>query len=113
MAEHLEQYADNFHLDIIPSTTLQSTTYDLVDKKWTFRLETANRAGSRTVISKHLVQATGLGSSRPYLPPMEDESLYSGTSLHSAQYRNAKLLAEQGVKVRTLYLTLAEAALNF
>ncbi|KAJ4393339.1 hypothetical protein N0V93_002547 [Gnomoniopsis smithogilvyi] len=54
VAEHLEQCAANFHLNIIPSTTLQSTAYDSKDKKWTFRLGTANRTGSRTVTSKHL-----------------------------------------------------------
>lgn len=47
----------------------------LVGKKWIFRLENANRTGSKTVISNHLVQATGLGSSQPYLPPMEYHSL--------------------------------------
>lgn len=57
-------------------------------------------AGSMKIISWHLVQATGLGSSKPDFPYMEDESLYAGIRLHSTQYRNAELLAEQGIKVR-------------
>lgn len=100
VAEHLQQYATKFHLNIMLSTTIESTSYNPTEKKWTLKLETANLSEKRTVISKHLVQATGIGCGIPYLPPMEDENLYTGLSLHSTQYRNAQLLKEHGVKVR-------------
>ncbi|KAK7733905.1 hypothetical protein SLS53_008055 [Cytospora paraplurivora] len=98
VAEHLRQYAADFNLNVLLSTTIQCSTYNSTEKKWTVKLRTANRSGSKTVISKHFVQATGIGCGIPYLPPIEDENLYTGISLHSAQYRNAQLLAEQGVK---------------
>lgn len=88
-----------FHLNVMLSTTVKSTTYNTIDKKWTCQLETAGRAGSKTIISKHLVQATGIGSGTPYMPSIQNESLFAGLTLHSKQYRNARLLAEQGVKV--------------
>lgn len=97
---HLQQYASKFHLNVISSTTIQSSSYDLVAKKWTLKVKTADHDGYRIAVSKHLVQASGIGSGQPFLPSMDNESLYSGIKLHSSQYRNAKLLAAQGVKVR-------------
>ncbi|ROV95041.1 hypothetical protein VPNG_09489 [Cytospora leucostoma] len=98
VAEHLKAYAANFHLNVMLSTTIQSSTYNSTEKKWTFKLRTTNGSGSKTIISKHLVQATGLSCGIPNLPPIEHKNLYQGISLHSVQYRNARLLAEQGVK---------------
>lgn len=95
-----------FHLNVMLSTTVKSTTYNTIDKNWTCQLETAGQSGSKTIISKHLVQATGIGSGTPYMPSIQNEDLFAGLSLHSTYYRNARLLAEQGVKVwnpRLLY----------
>jgi hypothetical protein len=39
---------------------------------------------------------------RTILPPMENEQVYKGVSVHSSQYRNAHALAGQGVKVRSM-----------
>ncbi|KAI9712011.1 MAG: hypothetical protein M1820_001719 [Bogoriella megaspora] len=82
VADHLREYVNNFHLNVILSANIQSSVYSLSEKKWTIKLMTA----------------TGIGSGKPYLPPMEGLHLYKGISVHSAQYRNAQILAEQGVK---------------
>jgi cation diffusion facilitator CzcD-associated flavoprotein CzcO len=99
LSEHLKQYTAKFHLKTVLSTTIQSAIYNTSEKVWTIRLKTKNESGIRTVMSRHLVQATGLGSGKPHLPPMEDNHLYKGLAVHSAHYRNAQMMAEQGVKV--------------
>ncbi|KAJ4409721.1 hypothetical protein N0V82_009410 [Gnomoniopsis sp. IMI 355080] len=98
VAEHLQNYATNFHLNVLLSTTIQSSLYNSVEKKWTFKLKTTNGTGTKTIVSKHLVQATGIGSGIPHFPPMEDQDLFRGVITHSSQYRNAKSLVEKGVK---------------
>lgn len=82
---------------MINSATVKSTVYHTATKKWTVELETP--AGKLTVVSDHLVQATGIGSQERYVPKLENEGAYKGISLHSTQYKNATLLKEQGAKV--------------
>ncbi len=45
------------------------------------------------------MQATGFGTHKPYLPPMADEALYKGISVHSTHFKNAVELREKGAKV--------------
>ncbi|KAI1774513.1 hypothetical protein F4818DRAFT_418120 [Hypoxylon cercidicola] len=101
VAEHLRQYATNFHLNVILSTTIHSSSYNSSEGKWTIKLKTDGSQG-KTIISKHFVQATGIGSQKPYLPSIEDEHLFKGLSLHSANYTNAQSLSKQGVKSVTV-----------
>ncbi|KAK3390053.1 hypothetical protein B0H63DRAFT_492691 [Podospora didyma] len=97
LAEQVRRYIDTFHLNVIHSATVQSTVYDKSAKRWTVKFQTA--AGSIiTAVSKHLVQATGIGSQKPYIPAMKDSHLYKGISLHSKTYTNARDLVNSGVK---------------
>ncbi|KAL9114866.1 MAG: hypothetical protein Q9227_001109 [Pyrenula ochraceoflavens] len=98
VADHLQQYAKNFHLNIISLAIVQSTVYSPSKKKWTVTVKSVDGSWIKTITSKHFVQATGLGSGKPYLPPMKYKHLYKGQSIHSAQYRNTQVLSEQGVK---------------
>ncbi|KAI1503001.1 hypothetical protein F5X99DRAFT_426586 [Biscogniauxia marginata] len=98
VAEHLRQYATNFHLNFILSATIYSTIYNPSEKKWHVKLKTADGSTTKTIISKHFVQATGIASQKPYLPPMEDEHLFKGLNLHSTRYQNARSLPEKGIK---------------
>ncbi|TQB67870.1 hypothetical protein MPDQ_004495 [Monascus purpureus] len=96
LAAQVRRYVAAFNLNIITSAQILSTQYDQLSQRWTVKFQTP--AGQRTAVSRHLVQATGLGSQKPYLPPMKDEGLYKGTRVHSAQYRNAKEFTDQGAK---------------
>jgi cation diffusion facilitator CzcD-associated flavoprotein CzcO len=100
VAEHLQIYAEKFHLNVILETTIQSTVFSNSKKNWTVEIKSAGSSKTRTIISKHLAQTTGLGSGKPYIPKMESEHLYNGISIHSGHYRNVKGLVDQGVRVR-------------
>lgn len=82
---------------MINSVKILSTRFDKASKQWTVNFSTP--AGEHTVVSKHLVQATGIGSQKPYVPAIADEELFGGVSIHSSQYKNGKEIAEKGVKV--------------
>lgn len=97
MAEQVRRYVAAFNLNIINSAKIRSTQYDQSAKRWIVKFQTPG--GECTAVSKHLVQATGLGSQKPYLPPIAGENLYEGISVHSEQYQNAEKLKEQGAKV--------------
>ncbi|KAI1301061.1 hypothetical protein F5Y03DRAFT_396771 [Xylaria venustula] len=98
VAEHLQQYAKKFNLNILLAATVQSTIFDLSKKKWTIKLKLADRSGAKTVVCKHFVQATGFGSGQPYIPSIPDRDTYTGVVVHSSQYRNAQTLAKSGAK---------------
>lgn len=93
----MRRYVAAFNLNVINSAKIKSTLYDQSSKRWTIKFKTP--AGQRTAMAKHLVQATGIASQKPYLPPIADNHLYKGISIHSAHYTNADKLTEQGAKV--------------
>lgn len=93
LAEQVRRFVSAFNLYIITSAVIIKTTL-MQDKRWHIEFQTP--AGTCTAVAKHLVQATGVGSQKPYLPPMADQEAYKGITLHSAQYKNAKVLRDQG-----------------
>ncbi|KAL3433677.1 hypothetical protein BDV09DRAFT_186420 [Aspergillus tetrazonus] len=83
LASQVRRYVDSFNLNTLQSAEIQWTEYDELAKKWTIA---------------HLVLATGIGSQKPNMPYIAEPHIYKGISVHSAEYKNAKLLKEQGVK---------------
>ncbi|KAK8040052.1 hypothetical protein PG993_008463 [Apiospora rasikravindrae] len=96
LAGHVRHYVDTFHLNMITSARITDTRYNKRTKRWTVTVQTPDR--QTTVICRHLIQATGFGSQKPYMPPMQCPDLYKGISMHSAGYKNAKELVDKGVK---------------
>ncbi|KAJ9315623.1 hypothetical protein DTO271D3_4196 [Paecilomyces variotii] len=96
LAEHLRRYIDSYNLNIITSAEIQSTQYNQLTKQWTVQLQTPS--GKYTVICKHLVQATGIASQKPYIPELDNSNPYEGINIHSNEYQNASKLREQGAK---------------
>ncbi|KAK6007430.1 hypothetical protein QM012_004244 [Aureobasidium pullulans] len=96
LAEHVKKYAHSFNLDIINSAEIVKTTRG-EDGQWQIKFKTADKS-EVTVTARHLVQATGIGSQKPYLPPTTNQKAYKGTSLHSSDFKNAEKLKAQGIK---------------
>lgn len=97
LASHVRQYVKSFNLNMITSAQIQLTQYNLSTKRWIIKFQ--GSTGECTAVSKHLVLATGIASQKPNIPSIADSHLYQGLSMHSAQYRNPKQLADHGVKV--------------
>lgn len=93
LAQQVSRYVSAFKLNIINSAEILETT-QLSDRRWEVKFQTP--AGTRTVVTKHLVQATGFGSQKPYIPSVADQQLYKGISIHSQQFKNAEELKKQG-----------------
>ncbi|EKJ72956.1 hypothetical protein FPSE_06852 [Fusarium pseudograminearum CS3096] len=96
LADHLRRFVSRFNLNIITSAKIQSTTYNKPSKKWKINVETPTKI--ITVTAKHVVQATGIGSQKPHVPIIANAHDYKGIAIHSSDYRNGQLLANQGVK---------------
>lgn len=96
LGEHLKRYVSIFNLNTINSANIQSTIYDQEYRRWVVRFRTPD--GDRKAICKQLVQATGIGSQKPYLPSIPGAHQYKGVSVHSAQYKSGKTLVDQGAK---------------
>ena len=87
---------------MITSVKIVSTWYEQSTQRWIVKFDSP--AGLRTAVSKHLVQATGIASQKPYLPLIADQNKYRGISIHSTQFKNGKELADKGAKVSTASL---------
>ncbi|KAF5592964.1 K+ transport flavoprotein [Fusarium subglutinans] len=102
LANHLAQYVASFNLNVITSATIQSTVYNKSSVKWTIELQTP--VGVVTVTARQLVQATGVSSQRPYVPTIANAEVYKGINIHSSDYKNARALAEKGVKIKSVLI---------
>ncbi|KAL2018126.1 hypothetical protein VTK56DRAFT_1256 [Thermocarpiscus australiensis] len=94
LAKQVRRYVEAFHLNVVNSAEITQTT-QMPDKRW--HVEFRTPTGAYTVTAKHLVQATGIASQKPYNPPMADKELYKGIRIHSAQFKNGEQLRAQGV----------------
>ena len=97
LAENLRKFVKKFNLNVVTSANVTRTTYNVSSKKWTVEFSTPS--GERTATCRQLVQATGVGSQRPYVPAINDTDVYEGLNIHSAAYKNPGVLRSQGVKV--------------
>ncbi|CAD0083690.1 unnamed protein product [Aureobasidium vineae] len=95
LSAHIKRYARTFDLDYIGSVKIIQTTLNK-GGEWHIKFQTPS--GMSTATARHLVQATGIGSQKPYLPPMTNEHAYRGLSMHSSHYENAQKLKAQGIK---------------
>jgi cation diffusion facilitator CzcD-associated flavoprotein CzcO len=100
LADQIKRFSDEFHIRVLHRTTVKATAYDDTTKSWTLQL--LHDKANKTVSCKQLVLATGVGLQGPYMPDLPDNWCYRGVNIHSTAYKNAKLLAEQGVKVSLL-----------
>lgn len=103
LAAQVRKYVSAFNLNVITSCKIITTSRDEERGVWNITFETPT--GIKSATSKHLVQATGFGSQIPYTPTIPDADLYKGKVLHSAHYKNANILRDQGVKVSPLHAT--------
>ncbi|KAG9604984.1 hypothetical protein KCU77_g884, partial [Aureobasidium melanogenum] len=95
LAAHLKRYVKLLDLHVINSVEITKTVLG-GDGRW--RVEFKTPYGPRTAITKHLVQATGIGSQVPYTPSIPERQAYNGIAIHSSQYKNPSVLKDQGVK---------------
>ncbi|KAI3055360.1 hypothetical protein CBS147353_11334 [Aspergillus niger] len=94
LADQIRRYVHSFNLNVINSANIQWTEYNEATKTWHITFQTP--VGQRMASSKHLVLATGIGSQKPHMPQIAEPHSYKGISIHSAQYKNPKVLREKG-----------------
>jgi cation diffusion facilitator CzcD-associated flavoprotein CzcO len=95
LAAHLRKYVQTFELDIVNSVEIISTR---LEENGRWRVDFRTPEGEYTVLAKHLVQATGIGSRIPYTPAIAEQKAYHGIAMHSSQYKNAEILKDQGIE---------------
>lgn len=94
----MKNYAATFDLNILQSSFVEGTSFNESTGIWDVKIHTPQ--GRKNLKAKHLVQATGIGGSKPYTPDIPGEDLYKGINIHSEKYKNPKTLSDKGVKVR-------------
>ncbi len=97
LAAQMKRFGEAFDLDVIHGTRVNATALDPTRKLWTLNLDSPFDV--KTIKCKHLALATGIGSWKPHVPSVLNPDVYKGTVMHSHHFKNAKLLAAEGIKV--------------
>lgn len=106
----MRHYAAAFHLNVLGASALEGASFRRAPGggngggggMWTLRVRTP--AGLKVVRARHLVQCTGVGGSKPYVPSLPGAEAYKGVNIHSAQYKNPRTLSDKGAKVSYCYI---------
>ncbi|MET8147915.1 flavin-containing monooxygenase [Actinoplanes sp. NPDC049668] len=91
LVRYLEAYAERFGIDVRTGTTVEGVKPGAA--RWSLRLQDGSELSSRT-----LVVATGYLHT-PVVPPWPGRETWTGTLVHSAQYRNAEPFRGKNVLV--------------
>lgn len=86
------------------SSWIEASAFDVATKTWHAQLHTPS--GTKTVQAKHLINATGIGGTTPYVPEIPGADQYQGVNIHSVAYKNPGQLSDQGAKVRLPVFTV-------
>ncbi|KAK5033316.1 hypothetical protein LTS07_003618 [Exophiala sideris] len=90
LARGYKDWVEKFAIDknISFNTTLESGSWDEVQKTWTLNL---HRQGSaQTLTCRYVVMATGGGGQIPIMPAYPGQEDFQGTVLHSVDYKSAE-----------------------
>lgn len=97
MGDWLEAYASILELNVWTSSTITHTSYDEATKRWTVVI---NRDGTeRTVHPAHVVIATGLSGTTPYVPEVRGADDFTGELKHSTEFASGDAYAGKRVLV--------------
>ncbi|KAJ6084548.1 hypothetical protein N7486_011348 [Penicillium sp. IBT 16267x] len=94
LVKQMKRYAEALKINLLNSSTVEASSFNESTDTWLFKIRTP--WGQKMVTSKHVVQATGIGCTKPFIPIIPDN--HSGISMHSSQYRNPWELKKLGVK---------------
>ncbi len=88
MADWLEIYARYLDIKVWNSTAFLGATYDDQTHTWTVKLRSPE-GDLRMLQTRHIVLATGGTGGRPRVPELPGLADFTGTVIHSSQYRSA------------------------
>jgi len=93
LADFFESYAKLLELNVWTKTTIQNSSWDETEKRWTVTLKRVNDDGStetRTVHPRHLIQATGHSGKKNFPSDMKGMGNFAGKRLcHSSEFPGA------------------------
>ncbi|KUI59726.1 putative indole-3-pyruvate monooxygenase YUCCA11 [Cytospora mali] len=96
LADHMKNYAAAFNLNILNSSTVEASSFSQSKCIWNARIRTPH--GIKTVVARNLVQSTGIGSQKAFIPDIPGKESFKGINIHSAIYKNPEQLSLQGAK---------------
>ncbi|KAF8961601.1 hypothetical protein BDZ97DRAFT_1190907 [Flammula alnicola] len=88
MAEWLESYAKLLELNVWTSSTVLGATQE-PNGKWTVQVQRLDSQTKRIFRVNHFVIATGQGDGIPRIPEIPNQNVFSGSVIHSSQYKRA------------------------
>ena len=89
LAGWFEAYAESMELNFWTGTNFEGGRYDEKNKYWSVTLQ-KNDGTIREIKPRHIVMATGV-SGIPNIPDISSLNTFSGTVLHSSEYKSGEL----------------------
>ncbi|XP_020533831.2 probable indole-3-pyruvate monooxygenase YUCCA10 [Jatropha curcas] len=85
--DYMDKYVREYNLSPLFSRYVVSASFDQVLRKWIVEAENSISGEIERYVAKFLVVATGENSS-PYIPGVPGVDSFSGSLIHSSQYKN-------------------------
>ncbi|KAF8734332.1 hypothetical protein AX14_003424 [Amanita brunnescens Koide BX004] len=89
IANWLENYAETLELNVWTSSVVTQAVQDSTSKHWKVTVKRGNEETERIFNVKHVIFATGFGSSVPNIPKVPGAGKFKGQILHSIQHKRA------------------------
>jgi cation diffusion facilitator CzcD-associated flavoprotein CzcO len=92
IAKWMEHYEHVMALNIRHDTLARKIEYNESMQRWSIELQ--SKDGTKTIIPKHVVLATGLLSDFPVRPTFSGEDIFNGKVYHTVAHKSAALVPE-------------------
>ncbi|KAG2128035.1 putative dimethylaniline monooxygenase (N-oxide-forming) [Suillus bovinus] len=101
VADYLENYQKTLGLHVLTLARISSTSYDASSSTWTLSISLPGKS-SITVTARHLIGATGIGTTGgalPFVPSIPEKSSFFGSIIHSSEYKFSSCVGARKVVV--------------
>ncbi|KAJ4969534.1 hypothetical protein NE237_016235 [Protea cynaroides] len=96
--QYLEEYMTRFNVNPVYNRSIESATYDKVAGKWLVKTRNTKTDEVEEYRSRFLVLATG-ETTDPFVPEIKGMESFTGTVLHSTEYKTGEPFANKRVLV--------------
>ncbi|KAG1758149.1 putative dimethylaniline monooxygenase (N-oxide-forming) [Suillus occidentalis] len=101
VADYLENYQKTLELHVLTSARISAVSYDSLSRTWTLSMSLLGQTFV-TVTARHLIVATGVGTTGgalPFMPSIPGKNSFLGSIIHSSEYRSSSCVSTQKVVV--------------
>ncbi|KAG2072258.1 putative dimethylaniline monooxygenase (N-oxide-forming) [Suillus decipiens] len=101
VADYLENYQKTLGLHVLTSACISAASYDASSSTWKLSISLLEQV-SIVVTARHLIGATGVGTTGgtlPFMPSIPGKNSFLGSMIHSSEYKSSSCIGARKVVV--------------